>query len=67
MVIASPGLAFAARPSELSMSSEQILEAVSYIAWASGFLILGVGLALAVVSYRRWANSHDDHPPLPGR
>jgi hypothetical protein len=47
------------------MSSEQILETVSYLAWASGFLILGIGLAVAAVSYRRWANHHDSHRPLP--
>lgn len=47
------------------MSSEQILEAVSYLAWASGFVILAIGLAFAVVSYRRWASQHDDHRPLP--
>jgi hypothetical protein len=47
------------------MSSEQILEAVSYLAWASGFIILGIGLAFAVVSYRRWTNRHTDRRLLP--
>jgi hypothetical protein len=40
------------------MSTEQILEAASYLAWAAGFAILGIGLAIAEVRYRRWARRH---------
>jgi hypothetical protein len=39
---------------ETMMSKEQILEAVGYLSWATCFGVLGIGLAAAVVSYRRW-------------
>jgi hypothetical protein len=43
------------------MSGEQILEAVSYLAWASGFAILAVGMAAAAISYRRWVGRQQHH------
>jgi hypothetical protein len=63
-VIASPGLAFAAMPSELSMSAEHILENVTHLVWASGPIILAIGLGFATFSHRRWANRQESHPPL---
>ena len=48
------------------MSGEQILEAVSYLAWASGFGVLAIGMAAAVVSYRRWVIKQAHQRPLHG-
>jgi hypothetical protein len=57
-------LAFTATASELSMSAEHILENVSHLVWASGPIILAVGLAIATVSHRRWTNRQERHLPL---
>jgi len=46
------------------MSAEHILQTVSHVAWGSGFFILAIGLGFATVSYRRWANRQERHPPL---
>jgi hypothetical protein len=41
---------------EIEMSGEQILEAVTYLTWASCFGVLAIGMAAAAISYRRWIN-----------
>jgi hypothetical protein len=41
---------------EIEMSGEQILEAVTYLTWASSFGVLAICLGAAVISYRRWVN-----------
>ncbi len=46
------------------MSAEHILQNVSHLAWASGPVILAIGLAIACVSHRRWANREKRRPPL---
>jgi hypothetical protein len=38
------------------MSVEQILEAVTYLTWASSFVLLAIGMGAAVISYRRWVS-----------
>jgi hypothetical protein len=48
------------------MSGEQLLEAVSYLAWASGFAILAVGMAAAAISYRRWVHKQELRGPMHG-
>ena len=45
------------------MSAEHILENVSHLVWASLPLILAIGLGIAALSYRRWANRQERHPP----
>jgi hypothetical protein len=46
------------------MSTEHILQNVSHLVWASGPVILAIGLAIATVSHRRWTNREERHPPL---
>jgi hypothetical protein len=46
------------------MSAEHILQNVTHLVWASGPIILAIGLAIATVSYRRWANRQERQPPL---
>jgi hypothetical protein len=45
------------------MSFDQTFQLVGYLAWALAFPIMGIGLGFAVVSYRRWVNHQDHHPP----
>jgi hypothetical protein len=49
---------------EVTMSSEQILESVSYLLWGAGFAVLGLCLAAATVSYRRWLHRQPPREPL---
>ena len=49
------------------MSAEHILQNVSHLVWASGPVILAIGLAIATVSHRRWANRQKRQTPLPRR
>jgi len=46
------------------MSAEHILENVTHLVWASGPIILAIGLGFATFSHRRWANRQESHPPL---
>jgi hypothetical protein len=41
--------------SEEIMTFEEILESVAYLSWALDFLLLGIVLSVATVSYRRLA------------
>jgi len=47
------------------MSAEHILQNVSHLVWASGPIILAIGLGIATASYRRWANRQERPTPLP--
>ena len=47
------------------MSAEHILQNVTHLVWASGPVILAIGLAIATVSHRRWAKREKRHPHLP--
>lgn len=37
------------------MTSEQVLESVTYLSWAADFVLLGIALAIGTLSYRRMA------------
>jgi hypothetical protein len=46
------------------MSAEHILQNVTHLVWASGPVILAIGLGIATVSHWRWSNREKRHPPL---
>ncbi|MBS0526606.1 MAG: hypothetical protein JSS04_23455 [Proteobacteria bacterium] len=46
------------------MSAEHVFENVTHLIWASGPAILAIGLGIAAVFHRRWANRQKRHPPL---
>lgn len=39
--------------------SGQVLQSISYLLWAAGFVILIVGLGIATIGYRRFTHWHD--------
>ncbi len=39
--------------------SDQILQAVGYLLWAAGFVVLCLGLGIATVGYHRFARRHE--------